>query len=321
MATPEHKLRGKSAGEGAQNSAKKNAQEPAEEKETARAEWPLACERGAGEERAKGGNPEQSTSTSGGYKIRIPMYEGPLDLLLDLIKQQRMSIHDIRISEITAQYLDYLHKLEELDVDVSAEFIYMAATLIYIKSKMLLPPDPLASPEEQAADPREELVQRLIEHEKFKNAAQLLYQKQQIEENVWSKPDKSLYHDEGTEGELVVSLVDLVRVFQQVLERKKEVARIELQHETFTVAQMIAQLRAQILASDTSSVSLIQFFEACPSRHAMIVAFLAVLEMVKLQAVGLAQEKQFGDIVVRKARGFDLAFDESGTLRIDAEYQ
>src|SRR5882724_7241551 len=170
------------------------------------------------------------------YNINIPMYEGPLDLLLDLIKKQEMSIHDIQISKITSQYLDYLHKLEELNVDVSSEFIYMAASLIYIKSKMLLPPDPLASTEEQAADPREELVQRLIEHEKFKNAAQLLYQKQQIEEHVWSKPDKSLYNDEGTEGELVVSLVDLVKVFQQVLERRKEVARIELQHEQFTVA-------------------------------------------------------------------------------------
>ena len=197
----------------------------------------------------------------------------------------------------------------------------MAATLIYIKSKMLLPPDPLASPEEQAADPREELVQRLLEHEKFKNAAQLLYQKQQIEENVWSKPDKSLYNDESTEGELLVSLVEHVRVFQQVLERKKEVARIDLQHETFTVAQMIAQLRGQILASDTDSVSLIQFFEACPSRHAMIVAFLAVLELVKLQAVALFQEKQFDDILVRKSSHFDAAFDESGALRIDAEYQ
>jgi segregation and condensation protein A len=255
------------------------------------------------------------------YRINIPLYEGPLDLLLDLIKKQEMSIHDIQIAKITSQYLDYLHQLEVQNVDVSAEFIYMAATLIYIKSKMLLPPDPLASAEEQAADPREELVQRLLEHEKFKNAAQLLYQKQQIEENVWSKPDKSLYNDEGTEGELVVSLVDLVRVFQQVLERKKEVTRIELQHETFTVAQMIAQLRGQILASDTNSVSLVQFFEACPSRHAMIVAFLAVLEMVKLQAVALAQEKQFGDIVVKKARAFDVAFDDSGALRIDAEYQ
>jgi segregation and condensation protein A len=256
------------------------------------------------------------------YKINIPLFEGPLDLLLDLIKKQEMNIHDIQISKITSQYLDYLHQLEVQNVDVSAEFIYMAATLIYIKSKMLLPPDPFASPEEQSADPREELVQRLIEHEKFKNAAQLLYQKQQIEEHVWSKPDKSLYNDEGTEGDLVVSLVDLVRVFQQVLERKKEVVRIELQHDTFTVAQMIAQLRSQILASDTGTVSLIDFFEACPSRHAMIVAFLAVLEMVKLQAVALAQEKQFSDILVKKAKAFDVAFDANGTiLHIDQEYQ
>jgi segregation and condensation protein A len=256
------------------------------------------------------------------YKINIPMYEGPLDLLLDLIKKQEMNIHDIQISKITSQYLDYLHQLEKQNIDVSAEFIYMAATLIYIKSKMLLPPDPFAAEEGQPEDPREELVQRLIEHEKYKNAAQLLYQKQQIEENVWSKPDKSLYNDESTDGDLVVSLVDLVRIFQQVLERKKEVTRIELQHETFTVAQMIAQLRSQILSSDTSSVSLIRFFEACPSRHAMIVAFLAVLEMVKLQAVGLVQEKQFADILVKKAKAFDIAFDESGAIRtIDEEYQ
>jgi len=264
----------------------------------------------------------ETTAQKMAYKIQIPMYEGPLDLLLDLIKQQKMNIHDIRISEITAQYLDYLHKLEELDVDVSAEFIYMAATLIYIKSKMLLPPDPLSSEEEQAADPRVELVQRLVEHEKFKNAAQLLYQKQQIEENVWSKPDKSLYNDEGTEGELVVSLVDLVKVFQQVLERRKEVSRIELRHEQFSVAQMIAALRTQIIASAENAVNLIQFFEACPSRHAMIVAFLAVLEMVKLQAVALVQEKQFGDILVRKHKMFDLVFDESGGIKlIDEEYK
>jgi segregation and condensation protein A len=256
------------------------------------------------------------------YKITIPTYEGPLDLLLDLIKKQEMNIHDIQISKITSQYLDYLHKLEQLNVDVSADFIYMAATLIYIKSKMLLPPDPLASPEEQTADPRAELVQRLVEHEKFKNAAQLLYQKQQIEENVWSRPDKSLYNDEGTEGDLVVSLVDLVKVFQQVLERRKEISRIELKHEQFTVAQMMAQLRAQIVASDDNSVRLIEFFEACPSRHAMIVAFLAVLEMVKMQAVALAQEKQFGEIVVKKGKSFELVFDESGGIRqIDQEYK
>src|SRR5262250_1534403 len=256
------------------------------------------------------------------YRIQIPIFEGPLDLLLDLIKKQEMNIHDIQISKITSQYLDYLHQLEQLNVDVSAEFIYMAATLIYIKSKMLLPPDPLAGPEEQAADPRAELVERLVEHEKFKNAAQLLYQKQQIEENVWSKPDTSLYQDPGTTGELVVSLVDLVKVFQQVLERRKEVARIELQHEQFTVAQMIVQLRAQIIASAENAVNLIQFFEACASRHAMIVAFLAVLEMVKLQAVVLVQERQFGEIVLKKGRAFDVVFDENGAIKmVDEEYR
>jgi len=244
-----------------------------------------------------------------------------LDLLLDLIKKQEMNIHDIPIAKITSQYLEYLHKLDELNVDVSADFIYMAATLIYIKSKMLLPPDPLAGPEDQT-DPRAELVHRLVEHEKYKNAAQLLYQKQQIEENVWSRPDKSLYQDEGTEGELVVSLVDLIKVFQQVLERKKEVSRIELQHEEFSVAQMMAQLRGQILASETNSVNLIQFFEACPSRHAMIVAFLAVLEMVKLQAIAMVQEKQFGEILLKKAKAFDAVLDENGAIRqVDEEYR
>src|SRR5260370_27680643 len=109
----------------------------------------------------------ERTAPNTAYKIQIPMYEGPLDLLLDLIKQQKMSIHDIRISEITAQYLDYLHKLEELDVDVSSEFIYMAATLIYIKSKMLLPPDPFGDTEEAGGGPRGGLGQRLGESTKF----------------------------------------------------------------------------------------------------------------------------------------------------------
>jgi segregation and condensation protein A len=301
MATPGNKMTGNAANEAGDESRMNRAERTASE-----------------------GGPHKEEGRAGGdsYRVQIPLYEGPLDLLLDLIKKQEMNIHDIQISLITTQYLEYLHKLEELNVDVSADFIYMAATLIYIKSKMLLPPDPLATEEGQAEDPRADLVQRLVEHEKFKNAAQLLYQKQQIEENVWSKPDKSLYNDEGTEGELVVSLVDLVRVFQTVLERRKEISRIELHHEQFTVAQMIAALRAQILASAENMVNLIHFFEACPSRHAMIVAFLAVLEMVKLQAVGLAQEKQFGEIVVKKGKAFDVAFDESGALKmVDEEYK
>src|SRR6185437_16939017 len=200
------------------------------------------------------------------YKVHIEAFEGPLDLLLDLIRKQEMDIHNIPIAKITGQYLEYIHTLEKLDVDVSADFIYMAATLILIKSKMLLPPDPLAGPEEQG-DPRAELVHRLVEHEKFKNAAQLLYQKQQLEAHVWTKPDLSLYDGEDVEPDLVVSVVDLVRVFQQVLERRKQVAKIELHRDEFTVAQMMGVLRAQLVASE-EGVELVSFFESCPSRGA-----------------------------------------------------
>ena len=253
------------------------------------------------------------------YKIQLPMYEGPLDLLLDLIRKQEIDIHNIPIAKITKQYLDYLHQLERLDIDVSSDFLYMAATLIYIKSKMLLPPDPLAGPEEQQ-DPRVELVHRLLEHEKFKNAAQLLYQKQHVEDHVWSHPDRSLYAGEETEGEMAVTLVDLIGVFQKVLERRREIVRIDLEHEVVTVAQMIEQLRKQLIVSE-EPVSLIAFFESCATRRAMIVAFLAVLEMVRMQAVLLVQEAAFGDIRMRKHKLFDLVFSgEDAMAKIDEQY-
>ena len=252
------------------------------------------------------------------YKVQLAAYEGPLDLLLDLIRKQEIDIHNIPIAQITGQYLEYLHRLEQLDVDVSADFIYMAATLIYIKSKMLLPPDPLAGPEE-LGDPRDELVHRLLEHEQFKNAAAMLQQKQHIEEHVWSKPDRSLYEGEGVEGEIIVSLVELVKVFQQVLERHQAVTKIELRHEQFTVAQMIELLRKKLVAGD-EAVSLVKFFEDCPSRHAMIVAFLAVLEMVRLQAIVLVQAAMFGTIEMRKHKMFDAVFEGGRVNQIDEQY-
>ncbi len=253
------------------------------------------------------------------YRINLPVYEGPLDLLLDLIRKQEMDIHNIPISKITEQYLDYLHGLEKLDIDVSADFIYMAATLIHIKSKMLLPVDPLASPEEQG-DPRSELVHRLLEHEKFKNAAQMLYEKQQIEDHVWSKPDRSLYTGDAIEGELVVSLVDLVKTFQQILERKKEVAKFALRHESVSIAQMMDRLRHRLIATD-EPVSLVDFFDSCESRNAMIVALLAVLEMVRMQAVMLVQDELFADIRVRKHKMFDAVFAGPDAMaKIEEQY-
>src|ERR1051325_3957023 len=136
------------------------------------------------------------------------VYEGPLDLLLDLIRKQDIDIYDIPIAKITAQYLSYVEKLKELDVNVAAEFIYMAAVLIHIKSKMLLPRDPLATAEQE--DPRSELVNRLLEHEKFKAAARMLLQKQQIEDAVWSTPALKEFKDaEGTDPEIAADIVDL----------------------------------------------------------------------------------------------------------------
>jgi len=256
------------------------------------------------------------------FLVHLDKYEGPLDLLLDLIRKQEINIHDIPIARITGQYLEALHRMEELDINMSGEFLYMAATLIYIKSKMLLPVDPDAPLEEQ--DPRRELVHQLLEHEKFKNAAQMLYERQQLEAHVFSKPDLSLYEGDAVEGELIVSVVDLVKVFQQVLERKRREAKIELQHDLITVAQMIELLR-QRLAVEEEGISLAQFFEECPGRHAMIVAFIAVLEMVRLQAILLIQKSLFGEIFVRKTRQFESALTayasgaEAGT-EIDGQY-
>src|ERR1700730_1336071 len=120
-------------------------------------------------------------------KIFLPLYEGPLDLLLDLIRRQKLDIYDIPIAKVTEQYLSFLHLMEEMDVDLASEFLVIAAQLIYIKSRMLLPPDPDGTPEE-LEDPRAELVRRLLEYEKFKNAAQMLYQREMIENAAWSNP-------------------------------------------------------------------------------------------------------------------------------------
>src|SRR5437773_3989443 len=178
------------------------------------------------------------------------VYEGPLDLLLDLIRKQDIDIYDIPIARITAQFLTYVERMKQFDVDIAAEFIYMASLLIHIKSKMLLPRDPDAPPDQQD-DPREELVQRLLEHERFKNAAQMLLQKQQIEEAVVSNPSLKEFRDaEGTEPEMAADVVDLVRTFQQILERAKHRPILEVDEETVTVGQMVEFFRRRLLRSE-----------------------------------------------------------------------
>jgi segregation and condensation protein A len=244
------------------------------------------------------------------------VYEGPLDLLLHLIRKQDIDIYDIPIGRITAQYLAYVEKLRELDVNVAAEFIYMAAVLIHIKSKMLLPRDPAAASDAQD-DPRAELVNRLIEHEKFKSAAQMLMQKQHIEDAVWSNPGLNEFKDaEGTEAEIAADVIDLVKTFQQILDRARNRPMIQVDEETVTVGQMIDYLRRR-LALEDRPIRLKQMLRNVESRQALVCMFLALLEMVRLQAIQLRQDRMFGEILLRKHVGFEAVMAEQSAVRDD----
>src|SRR6202167_5239430 len=244
------------------------------------------------------------------------VYDGPLDLLLDLIRKQDIDIYDIPIARITAQYLAYVEKIRELDVNVAADFIYMASVLIHIKSKMLLPRDPLAVAGEEE-DPRTELVNRLLEHEKFKSAPQMLLQKQQIEDAVLSNPSlKEFIEAEGTEPEIAADVIDLVKTFQQVLERVRTRPMINVDEETVTVGQMIDYLRRR-LSLENPPLRFKQLLMRVDSRQALLSMFLALLEMVRLQAIQVRQHKLFGEIEVRKHSGFDAVMAEQAAVRDD----
>jgi len=246
--------------------------------------------------------------------VHLEQYDGPLDLLLDLIRKQQVDIYDIPIARITAQYLDYMQRAMELDIELGAEFVYMAATLIHIKSRMLLPKDPALeeiSPEE---DPRKELVDRLLEYERFKHAAEMLQQKRLIEEAVWSNPRiQSFYSEEETPG-LAVTLFDLVKTLQIVLERAKSRPVFEVDTDDVSVPDMIVHLKSLLRdRSHTETISVLELFERQRSRRAMICLFLAVLELVKLRALTLVQKEPFTDISLKKHKRFEeiLASDEA----------
>jgi len=239
------------------------------------------------------------------------VYDGPLDLLLDLIRKQNIDIYDIPIARITSQFLDYTHQLKQIDVDSAGEFIYMASLLIHIKSKMLLPRDPSDVTGADAEDPRRELVERLLEHERFKAAAQMLLQKQQIEEATWSNPGlKNFRRDQGEDAgldqEIAADTVDLVRVFQDILTRMRERPILNVDEESVTVAQMIDYVKRRLIMED-KPVSLKRLLHNTHTERALICMFLAMLELVRLQAVLLHQPVQLGDALERVAVEIQLA--------------
>jgi len=282
--------------------------QPAPEPATAQPSAPVA---------APSPKPSQHEDNDFPFAVALgEIYEGPLDLLLDLIRKQDINIYDIPIAKITAQYLAYVERIRQLDVNVASEFIYMAAVLIHIKSKMLLPRDPLA-PADALDDPRMELVNRLLEHEKFKSAAQMLLQKQQIEDAVLTNPAiKEFMEAEGTEPEMAADIIDLVRTFQQILERARTRPILDVDEETVTVGQMIQYLHKR-LSIEERPIRLKQMLRNLPSRQALICMFLALLELVRLQAIQVRQDHVFGEVLVRKHSHFDQIMTEQAAVRDD----
>ena len=261
-------------------------------------------------------NPRKQAGNESSFSVFVgQVYDGPLDLLLDLIRRQDIDIYDIPIATITGQYLQYVESIKHLDVDVAAEFIYTASLLIHIKSKMLLPRDPDATGADD--DPRMELVNRLLEHERFRTAAQMLMQKQQIEEAVWTNPALKEFRDaEGAEPEMAADVVDLVRTFQQILNRARNKPAFDVTDDNVTVSQMIEYVRRR-LSLEEKPIRLKSLLRSLRSRSALVCAFLAILELIRLQAVLARQDYVFGDIVLKKHTAFDNLMTEDSVIKDD----
>jgi segregation and condensation protein A len=239
----------------------------------------------------------QFDSIVSAYPVRLQNFEGPLDLLLHLIKQHEMDIYDIPIAVVTQQYLEYLDLLTELNLDVAGEFLVMAATLIHIKSRMLLPrPDP--SQEQPDEDPREALVRRLVEHQRFKAAAELLHEKEIQRSAQWGRPDGRVTEvvGEAPEPEIDADLFSLMTAFKQVLERARRRPYVPLPPEQISIEARIEQLLSRL--SETEACGFDELFADVDTRGGMIVTFLALLEMIRLHLVRVIQPGLTGPIRV-----------------------
>jgi segregation and condensation protein A len=238
-------------------------------------------------------------------KISLPLYEGPLDLLLDMIRTQKIDIYDIPIARITEQYLQHLHLIQELNIDTAGEFVFMAAQLIYIKSRMLLPADPDAV-DGEAEDPRAELVRRLLEYEKFKNAAQMLYQRELVEKVSWNNPGAVPFEESELEPQMTVTLYDLLLAFRDVVKRAESRPMMEVSREEFSIEQMMGYLFERI-ASAKHDMALTDVLPMIQSKRGLITAFLALLELTRLKAIFLRQDRPMGEIHMRANPNYELS--------------
>ena len=262
------------------------------------------------EETEKQAQKREAAESASPYSISVgQVYDGPLDLLLDLIRKQDIDIYDIPIGRITAQFLAYVEGLKQTEVDAAADFIYVASLLIHIKSRMLLPRATAEGDNGEQEDPRRELVERLLEHERFKNAAQMLLQKQQIEAATWSNPAMRQFRAEEGEQEIAADTVDLVRVFREILDRARQRPVLDVNEEAVTVGQMLDYVKRRLIMEERP-VSLSSLLRNTRSERALICMFLALLELVRLQAILLRQDSNFGEVYIKKHPSFESVLNQ-----------
>src|SRR3954447_6803005 len=241
------------------------------------------------------------------YPIKLSNFEGPLDLLIHLIRKNQVNVYDIPVALITEQYLAYIEVMQELSLDIASEFLVMAATLIHIKSRLLLPRPPAEDVEgEDAEDPREALVRRLLEHERFKAAAELLHERETLRSAQWTRPDGPIAEiaGEAPEPEIEVDLFSLIAAFRTVVERSKQRPKVYLPSEQIAIEDRIEQLMAKL--SETEACGFEDLFDDVQSRAGIVVTFLAMLEMIRLKLIRVFQSGAMGPIrVYKRARPAD----------------
>lgn len=221
------------------------------------------------------------------YRVRLTQFEGPLDLLLHLIRRDKINIYDIPISHITREYLAYIEMMKELQLELAGEFFVMAATLMRIKAQMLLPRRP---EEEEEEDPREELVRNLLEYRKFKEAAQHLAEKEMGRRQVFPRPAAKPPGDENKTGPMEVTLFDLLGAFKKVLDDLKKNVSYRIERETFTITDKIEEIQNRL--QDRSEVLFTELFGGRFNKVEVIVTFLALLELVRM-----------GELIARQVSG------------------
>lgn len=252
------------------------------------------------------------------YQVRIENFEGPLDLLLHLIKKNEINIYDIPVAMIAQQYLEYLEAMEELNLNVAGDFLVMAATLLQIKSKMLLPVDETVDDEEEGPDPREELVRRLLEYKAFKEAARQLDDQEKVwRETFWRERAPSVEEVEEDLPLENVSLFDLVDALKEVLERNPSSRLIEIVPDNLTVRERMNLILETLEGKD--SVSFAALFEGSGHRMMVVVTFLALLELMRLRVVRVFQAETFGPILV--SRMFSLVPDPAELDDVDVGWR